>query len=143
MRELLRKLKVLFRKSPPQPVEIRVEYRDACSMRVQEWRRIPDMVKKAQQVLAAPETKMMLDALRNTHQGNFSLDSFPDLQTRAILQAQCEGYSNALADFQLLGVYVADKPETAETFEPMETDFLPDPKNKPRPQPATLVHKLP
>lgn len=110
--------KLLYRRPRPQKIEI--VRRDPTRITLPEWRSQPELIKRARAALDSPDVRSMLDVMANsTPAHNMARLDLP-METRAVLQAQTEGYMAALHDFELLGVFVPPEKHLEATFAPPE-----------------------
>jgi hypothetical protein len=105
----------------------RVVYRivPSFAMTIPHWRSVPDLVKKAQLILAMDDVQIMLDVCRRNLIDNLQPVESPDQYNRAVGQALAQGYAAALNDLQSLAVYQETPEPLKETFEPEEVSEQP------------------
>lgn len=99
---------------------IEVVKRAQSTLRLHEWRAEKALVSAAMQILRHQDMQMMLDVLRNEHPGTATVIADLALDKRAILQAQAEGYTMALANLEALGRFEQSAEPLEPTFEAEE-----------------------
>ena len=124
MKHVERIIKALFVRTPKQSVPIQVRFdlvrRDPLRIRMDEWRKTPDLVADARSVLSDLRVRRMLDCLRNEHLGFNSLPLDTPEPVCTALHRQAEGYHAALNNFEALAVFQEPAKELTATFEPDE-----------------------
>lgn len=102
--------------------KLEVIRRPQSTLRLHEWQHSKPLVSSAMQIMRLPDFQMMLDVLKNEHPGISRVLPNNDIATRAIMQAQAEGYTMALANLEALGRF-QEMPEPLEaTFEAEERE---------------------
>jgi hypothetical protein len=64
----------------------------------------------------------MLDVLDHSHPVHIVLNGPVTLESRAIIQARCEGYTMCIADLENMGIYDQPKQALEATFDPPEEE---------------------
>jgi hypothetical protein len=104
-----------FRKKQSQPIQ--VVRRDACRLRMSEWRANLALVREAGDVLNTTTARTMIDVVRNESPANIVLLGVP-IEERAVMQARIEGYQMALTNLEALAEFEQPKEQLPEpTFE--------------------------
>jgi hypothetical protein len=104
------------------PKVIRIIPRDPCRLRLEEFCNSPEMVAQANRCLRDPAFRQILDVLDREHPANIVLPDTSHLETRAIWQARCEGYTMAIANIEAMGTLKKEKINLEATFEPPEQE---------------------
>lgn len=112
-------LKKLFKS---EPVKIKVVAREACELRLSEWRSDSNLTKAAARLLASTDMRLMLDVLQNEHPGATVMIR-GEQSDRAAQQARAEGYTICLSNLKALGIHQPAAKQLGEpTFEPEEKE---------------------
>ena len=125
MKRLLNWLDNLWHDAPvPQRSEIRYQIiqRDPFRLRLAEWCSSKDLTHSAATCINDNRFRMMLDVLENEHPANIVLDDKVSMESRAIWQARCEGYTMCLANIDAMTVHRAPREALEATFDPAERD---------------------
>jgi len=102
--------------------KVQILQRDVCRLSPEEWRADPDMVKLARAVLNDPRFRLMLDCVYFAHPANAIYGKI-SIEDRALVQAQSQGYTIALACFKSLGVNSQLAQDLGDpTYEPPELE---------------------
>jgi hypothetical protein len=94
-----------FWKRKPKSVQYKIIERELSKVTVEEWRSDEMRCATALAVLKSPTVIQMLQTLYNSHPA-FNVLTTSNPQDRIVQQAQGEGYTMALRDFELLGSFV-------------------------------------
>lgn len=108
----------LFRRK----TKIRVIQREHSRIDLSTWREQPDLVKRAYNVLNNPDFRMMLDVLDNAHPAHVVLADNAPIETRALWQARCEGYTLFSKLLESMGEMEKPQHTIEATFEPPEQE---------------------
>ena len=95
---------------------IEVIQRDRSQLRLSEWRAAPHLVKLAQDTLARPEVRLMLDVLHNEHPSGMVYNDGVPHDVRVVAQARSEGYTMALSNLESLGSFSKQAVPVEDTF---------------------------
>lgn len=103
-------------------VHVNIIRRDRYQLRLTEWQSDKALVTLAINELARANLQVMLDCVRNEHPGQrvFAHQCSPN--DRVVAQAQCEGYTMCLANFEALGKFQKQIEMSEPTFEPEEIE---------------------
>ena len=90
-------------------------------LRLNQWRRSPELVNMAAKVLALQECQAMMSVLRNESPSNLSMPAFGVQPTDRMARASLvEGYHLCLNNMEALAKHVSEKAHIDATFEPPE-----------------------
>lgn len=92
--------------------------RDVCRMTADEWRKTPDLVRAAQEVLKNQVTQNMLDICRNEILHYMEEQPPQTVEERMIQGARLEGAAKILQKFTSLGNFEVERQEVEATFQP-------------------------
>jgi len=96
--------------------------RDICRLRLAEWKSSTELVLQAKNCMNDVLFRRMIDVLENEHPASIVLMDNTSLETRAIWQARCEGYTMALANIDAMTVYNKPTESLEATFDPAEPE---------------------
>lgn len=108
-----------FSKNTSQRIE--VIRRDSTTLRLDEWRSQPELVKLADAVWRNQDFRLMFQIAQTESPGNFAVLT-GDLETRALHQARTEGYNLALAKLKSMRVLIEKEVEVQSEYVPEETE---------------------
>jgi len=113
-----------FWKDSPPKTQIRIIEREPFRLTVADWRQDEGLVGVASSVLKSPSLIQMMQVLRNSHPALEVMDVNASPNDRMVQQARCEGYTQALKDFESLGISLMSgglpEPDFAEEELPTE-----------------------
>lgn len=101
-------------------LQVRITEKTPSQMRLSDFMADQELVRSAQEILANPTFKLMMQVCRNESPAFIAFRLDATLDSRALHQSKIEGYNMTLRNLEAMGEHKTIPEELAATFEPEE-----------------------